>query len=283
MATESQKRVRRRNRYRSEIADLPPLRRKPAGRSRIRTFRAQASLPHLPVPATSAAPLTPARWISALLVLACIGLGAWLFASDAFYVYATEVEGNQLITRDQVVTTSRLEGMNIFFVRPDAVAAELKKLPYVLAAQVKCGLPNRVHIRLTERQPAVTWQVGDARYAVDREGVVLPTPPLSDTLAIRVLSGNPPQFGDKVDASAIAMVQAIQKLRPDATGLVYTADHGVGLETSQGWTVYLGEDPAQLADQLSLLDRLAPELQTPASRIDYLDLRFPASPYLKEK
>jgi cell division septal protein FtsQ len=231
----------------------------------------------------SAAPLTPARWTSLLLILVCCGLGAWLFGSDTFYVYATQVEGNQIVTRDQVVAASRLAGMSIFFVRPGAVATELKKLPYVLNAQVTCVLPNRVLIRLIERQPAVTWQVGDARYAVDRDGIVLPTPPPSDTLTIQVLADRPPQFGEKVNASAIATAKAIQKLRPEATGLVYAADHGVGLVTAQGWTVYLGDDPARLADQLALLDRLAPQLQTRASRIDYLDLRFLASPYLKEK
>jgi cell division septal protein FtsQ len=273
----------KRKRYRSEVASPPPLRRKPARRKRIRVFGAQITRPNLSGMAVNTMPLTTARWISLLIVLICCGLGVWLFISDTFRVYATEIVGNQIVARDQVIASSRLEGKNIFLVQPKAVATELKKLPYVLDAQVASELPNRVLVKLTERQPSLTWQVGDTKLAVDHDGGILPTPPLSNVFTIRVLTGGVPHFGEKVDPGAITTAEAIRRLKPDLTGLVYATDHGVGLITPEGWTAYLGNDPARITDQLELLDRLIGQLQTRASKIDFLDLRFPDSPFLKEK
>jgi len=144
-------------------------------------------------------------------------------------------------------------------------------------------LPNRVLIRVTEREAAITLQSGDARYAVDSEGLVIPAPPMTSAKVSPVQVSQMLHPGEKMDPGAVATAHAIREIRPDVTGLVYTPERGVGLVTSQGLTVYLGTDPALLAEQLSLLDRLAPQLEARASQIEFLDLRFPGQPYIKEK
>ena len=87
-----------------------------------------------------------------------------LFATEAFYVYEARVAGNQLVPAEEIYQNSDLEDMSIFWINPAQVEATLVSLPNIKEARVHCGLPNRVTVKVVERQPQVIWQQGEKRY-----------------------------------------------------------------------------------------------------------------------
>jgi cell division septal protein FtsQ len=98
-----------------------------------------------------------------LLLLALGWLNYQLFATEAFYVYEARVVDNQLVPAEEIYQNSGLEGMSIFWINPSQVEAAIASLPNIKEARVHCGLPNRVTIKVVERQPQVVWQQGEKR------------------------------------------------------------------------------------------------------------------------
>jgi cell division septal protein FtsQ len=131
----------------------------PVRRSRIR--RASAGLS--PVRAGAA-------FVLLVSALAVYGVGA----SSAFVYRQLAFEPGPLsyTSHDVVLTTLGLDGAapNLFLLRTDALAERLLSLPAVTGAVVSVGLPDRIEVRLVEREPILVWNVSGHRFLVDRTG-----------------------------------------------------------------------------------------------------------------
>jgi cell division protein FtsQ len=64
-------------------------------------------------------------------------------------------------------------GEPILAVDPDAARARLEQLPWVEQAAVERMLPDRIEVRLVERQPLALWQRADRFALIDRGGEVI--------------------------------------------------------------------------------------------------------------
>jgi cell division protein FtsQ len=64
-------------------------------------------------------------------------------------------------------------GQPILTVDPTAMRARLEQLPWVEQASVERLLPDRVEVRLVERQPLALWQRTDRFALIDRGGAII--------------------------------------------------------------------------------------------------------------
>jgi cell division protein FtsQ len=64
-------------------------------------------------------------------------------------------------------------GQPILTVDPTATRARLEQLPWVEQASVERLLPDRIEVRLVERQPLALWQRADRFALVDRGGAII--------------------------------------------------------------------------------------------------------------
>lgn len=64
-------------------------------------------------------------------------------------------------------------GQPILAVDPNAARARLEQLPWVEQAAVERMLPDRIEVRLVERQPLALWQRADRFALIDRGGEVI--------------------------------------------------------------------------------------------------------------
>jgi cell division protein FtsQ len=64
-------------------------------------------------------------------------------------------------------------GQPILAVDPDATRARLEQLPWVEQASVERMLPDRINVRLIERQPLALWQRPGRFALIDRGGAVI--------------------------------------------------------------------------------------------------------------
>lgn len=194
------------------------------GRTRKPTGRA--------VPRGAVAPGTPSRrgprlgdrlhavWATGqlaalLLALACgVAIAAFL-GSDLLAVRRLDLSGAALTTPQQVAAVGGVQGHNIFTVDTQGIAERLIALPTVREAQVQSALPDRLVVRLVERQPAAIWQAGDTRFLVDQGGFVLAVDPAEGVARglpqVVARDGDAPTIGTQIAPEIVAATPTIAR------------------------------------------------------------------------
>ena len=221
------------------------------------------------------------RLIAGILLVTLGWITYAIFDSPNFYVYGAEVEGNAMVTPDEVYAASGLEGMSVFWVNPDDVAAQVEALPHVKSAQVKVRLPARVTITVEERTPELVWQTGDARWWIDAEGAVVPPrADLSGALTIIDTDAQPISPGQRLDPSILAAAHSLHRLLPELPVMYYSHTTGISFTTREGWLVYLGEGQNMDA-KLTILVALRKDLLALGISPEFIDVRFVERPFYK--
>jgi cell division septal protein FtsQ len=124
------------------------------------------------VPRASAG-LSRVRAGAALGMLLAAGGIYGVAASPAFGLGPVIVRGTQLTDAAQVIARLGLApGTNLFALSTEPLAARLRELPTVAAADVTIKLPDTLDVDVHERDPILIWGVGERRFLVDRDGVL---------------------------------------------------------------------------------------------------------------
>ncbi len=227
--------------------------------------------------------LTPARTTSLLLAATGLALALFLLAANGFYVYSAEIQGNRLVSQQDIYGRSGVDGQNVFMIRPMDAERRLRDVPFIKSARVSLSLPARVSIEVEERAPVALWQVAGAMYGVAEDGTVLPADGVPPGAPLVQAEGNPLPLGAKLDARWIALARHLRDLVPDAKGLVFSTERGVGIVTPQGWPAYFGAEDETTAARLSVLAALTAELKQQKVEPEFIDLRYAARPYYRLK
>jgi len=147
-------------------------------------------------------------------------------------------------------------GANLFDVRTAPIEARLEALPGVAAARVSVALPDALVIQIDERVPLLAWQVGEASYLVDGDGVLFAA---ADPAAIaaaglpvvvddRVGSIDRLFVGARLDPIDLDVATRLGALKPSDVGSTARAlqvevgdDNGYTLQTGPAsWTAIFG-------------------------------------------
>jgi hypothetical protein len=222
-------------------------------------------------------------------------------SSDRFEVRTVRVQGNVLLSRDELDSIIAVSGANIFWVDRAQVAARLKALPLVQHVDINLALPDTIDISLVERQPAAFWISGDRSYLVDREGVILKAvdvdtqqaracagqpcdPRLAPLPTVAQLDGQPLSPGDRVDASALATSARLASLLPsvgvEPLAFEWSKDFGLEVPTRDGWRARF-DDAGNVEQQVSTLRVIRDELARTHSPAELIDVRFGDRPYFR--
>lgn len=107
-----------------------------------------------------------------ILLLIMIGIGVFLCTSDAFKIQEINITGNEQIMLEEVQVYDRI-GNNIFLTSKRKIEKDLKKNPYVKAVTTKKVLPNKLEIKIEERQKSFMIQVENGFLYLDNQGYIL--------------------------------------------------------------------------------------------------------------
>ncbi len=237
---------------------------------------AQEELPVRPVsrPRITIGP----RVLSLFLAIALVCLIAYLFISDAFYVYEAVVRGSSLVSAEEIYQGSEVKGYSIFFIDPQQVEEAIGNLPDIRQAKVQVRLPDQMIVEVRERQAQVIWETGQERYGVDEEGSVLPLRGEEPPILIRDLDATPRQPGEHIDLEILTAAQIYNNLLPEVRDFDYSGRHGLSLVNEHGWRIYLGSGESAAA-KIALMKTLVQRLVAQGTIIEFIDLRFQGSPY----
>jgi hypothetical protein len=184
-----------------------------------------------------------ARLLGALLMLGASASLNWLTAPERFELDSAtvHVEGLRYTSAqeaDEIIEPLVAGRPNLFRLRSQAIARALVALPAVASVEVEATLPDSLAIRVTERVPVLTWQVGETRLLVDVEGVAIsaasgPTTALP-SVTDRRRAATVPEIGGAVDSIDLAAALRLASLTPT---LLESGASGfrLDIEDENGW------------------------------------------------
>ena len=217
--------------------------------------------------------------LSVLLLAALALITSQFFTTYRFYVYDAEIQGNRFVDGSEIYNASGLHELSIFWINPKKVEAAISNLPGIKEARVRCRLPDKVTIQVVERQTQVALCRGEKCYGLDDQGTVLPLEgELEGMILIQDLTSDPLEVGDRIDPAAIASVLELRQLRPEIAALQYSEDRGLSF-SQEGCPIYLGT--GDMAEKMVILNALLQDLAFEGLQPEFVDVRFPESPYYR--
>jgi POTRA domain, FtsQ-type len=245
-----------------------------------RHYRAAAGTPRRqPRVRRASAGLSPTRAAAILTMLIVAGAIYGLAATSAFGFERLEVGGATLTTEDTIRASVALEsGTNLVGLATEPIEARLRALPSVRDAAVSVGLPDVLHVEVTERRPIVIWAAGDRRFAVDAGGFLfadVTTDPTGLTKGMPIVSD------ERIAATSLGVASTLDPVDLDAATRLGSltpsqiGSHAAALRVrvtdkqgftissgSAGWVAVFGfyglsqRTPALIPGQVQLLGKL---------------------------
>jgi cell division septal protein FtsQ len=223
-----------------------------------------------------------ANFLSLSLLGVLTVVTVYLFASYDFYVFDISVEGNEAVSSEEILEASGVEGYSIFFIDPQKVAKAVVALPDVAEAEVRCRLPNRLSIKVRERQAYLIWLSGEESYYLDREGFVLsPRHQTSLSLTLKDLGGGSLRAGDRINPQILEAANIYSSLLPQVKSFDYSQTYGLSFTTEEGEKVRLGTGE-NAHFKVALLHALKEQLKEKGIKAVVIDLRFDTPYYTVE-
>jgi cell division protein FtsQ len=247
----------------------------------------------------------------AVMMIACLFL---LWKSPAFQVSTVEAEGLQRLSVADLNAVMDVLGNSIFSLDPPVLEQALSRyFPELADISVNIGLPAQVSIKVTERQPVLSWYQDAREVWVDAEGVAF-TPRGNPGELVRVQgSGDAPEaiagvvvpsagslpegaiyvppttvdVSGKLDEPSrlsVDLVQAILTLGsqvPTDTQLVYDSQYGLGWEDPLGWEVYFGLQTSDMEQRLVVYQGVVNYLTDHGLQPELVSVEFIHAPYYR--
>jgi cell division septal protein FtsQ len=248
------------------------------------------------------------RWLSGTMALALLALLAAMWSYPAFMVEAIEVQGLQRLDAREVHLVLGLGNTPIFVIDPALMERDLLlAFPEFSSVEVRIGLPNRVLIRVDERQPALGWRNEQGMVLVDENGVSFPARGLvteagEDTAdsgkLLPVVSAPNLVMAVDVDADPaqtlnpyvgrqlltpdqVSAILTVSSKAPANAVLVYDPDHGIGWQDPAGWVVYFGTEGNDIHAKLGMYAAIVLDLSARNIRPGFISVEFLHAPYYR--
>jgi cell division septal protein FtsQ len=225
-----------------------------------------------------------------MLVLMLAG-GVILFTNPMFYVMRAEIGGVRYVPAEEIFTQSGIAGFHILWVEPDVVAERIAASPSLSSAQVVVQWPSRVIILVREREPALVWEQGGARYWVDVNGNLMLMRRDLPNLVRVVNEGEAIPFycpgpacveGGvvSIDPAVVLGAQQLKTLRNQIDVLYYDPVRGLSYQDGRGWRGYFGIG-TDMDRKLQVYEALVASLEERGVRTTYIDVSNPGAPFYR--
>lgn len=233
------------------------------------------------------------KLLSGFLLLAAVTLIVWIQSDERWFVYAdaADFQGASYLSDRELFAMTGANQWNVFWLRPDDLQENLLQHPYVVTADVRISLPNRLEVTVEEPEPVAVWMTKEGPLWVLDDGAVLEIRiPPGGTLEEQLQTGSGAQLPVLVDMQRSAVsarrldlavdeevlnsALALLNRLPAVTQIRYNAGYGLNfaLPETPYW-VYWG-DGSDLEDKLVRLQMTREMLDNRELRGLIIDVRF---------
>ena len=217
-----------------------------------------------------------------LLVVGGTLLIQLLLASDLFRIEMIQVEGNQRVTREEIVGLSDINpGDMTFDLDLHLIGRKLAENPWIREARVARIFPKQVVVRIEERQPRAIINLGYLYY-LDERGEVFKVLGSDDSLDYPVITGFSREELQQQDStsgrqlrSIIALIENLQQR--EIFGLDQVSE--IHREAGGGVCLYTYHNAVKIRlgrrdfrEKIDRLEKLYATLKKRLPVLDYIDL-----------
>jgi cell division protein FtsQ len=223
-------------------------------------------------------PRVPLRLLLALLVLAALGYGGWMWLRDSSLAAVRDVEISGSTSSEESKVRQALDAaardMTTLHVREDALRAAVAQYASVAGLEVEADFPHTLRISVLEHRPVAVLVSGDREIAASGGGLLLQGVVADGDLP--VIKTGAPLAGDRVSNANTRTALAIAAAAPDELlrriDRLWTGPRGMMLALVDGPDVIFGDASDARRKWLAAARVLA---DPGAAGATYLDVRIP--------
>jgi cell division protein FtsQ len=217
------------------------------------------------------------RGFAAVIVLAGLGLGGWLWLRDSSLVAVTAVRVNGATTSDEARIRSALESaardMTTLHVREEVLHDVVDRFPSVAGLTVDTDFPHRMTIEVHEHRPVAALEIDGNKTPVSGGGIVL-TGVMADENLPTIRGDHLPQarVDDAKTRAALEVAAAAPGKLLRRGERLWWGDDGLTMDLRDGPPLIFGNRDDAVAKWVAAARVLA---EPSAAGATYLDLRVP--------
>jgi cell division protein FtsQ len=217
------------------------------------------------------------RGFAAVIVLAGLAIGGWLWLRDSSLAAVTAVRVTGATSSDEARIRSALESaardMTTLHVREEILHEAVDRFPSVAGLYVDTDFPHRIKIRVLEHRPVAAIEVDGRRTPVSAAGIVLTGVHADDDLpTIRRDQVPGPRVDDAKTQAALAVAAAAPQPLLAKGERLWWGPEGLTLDLRDGPPLVFGTRDDAAAKWAAAGRVLA---EPSAAGATYLDLRVP--------
>jgi cell division protein FtsQ len=218
-----------------------------------------------------------ARGFAAVVVLAGLLVGGWLWLRDSSLVAVTAVRVTGATSSDEARIRSALESaardMTTLHVREEILHDVVDRFPSVADLQIDTDFPHRMTIEVVEHRPVAALEVDGRLTPVSGGGIVLTGVQADDDLPTIRRDQLPQQrVEDAKTQAALAVAAAAPSALLERSERLWWGDEGLTMDLRDGPPLFFGTRDDAAAKWAAAARVLA---EPSAAGATYLDLRVP--------
>lgn len=182
------------------------------------------------------------RWASLAMVMVLSAVLFHLISSPRYFINSINLSGSQYIGGEEIYDASKVDNLNIFWLDPAQIKANVEAVAGIKTVEVEVRWPNQVYIAISENVPVLAWSQGGQTMWVDADGVAFPQRgELPGLLPIVVDDATSPLAPEqRVPVEAINGALELKQLRNNIELLHYDAVNGLSYQDGRNWRGYFG-------------------------------------------
>jgi len=210
----------------------------------------------------------------------------WLENSPLFDIKSIKIEGSNYLSEKEVLRLSNLDIVKrVWDADLESAVESIKTYPFIENAEIVRRFPNRLEIKIKEKEPVALINFQGDLYSVDKQGLVLPTIP-GRMYNLPVISGKFKggiKIGSRISGSiadkGLFVIRTIITEHPylynDISEVFVNNDGNITIYThNKGIPVKMGNK--DILNRINYLWAILQEIkrEKTVSEIKYIDLRF---------
>jgi cell division protein FtsQ len=217
------------------------------------------------------------KGFAAVIVLAGLLAGGWLWARDSSFVGVTEVRVTGATTSDEPRIRAALESaareMTTLHVREDVLHDAVARYPSVAGLEIDSDFPHRLSVTVLEHRPVAALEIDGRRTPVSGGGIVLNGVEADDDLpSIRRRQVPAERVDDPRTQAALAVAAAAPEPLLTRSERLWWGPDGLTMDLRDGPPLVFGTRDDAAAKWAAAARVLA---EPSAAGATYLDLRVP--------
>ena len=217
------------------------------------------------------------------VVLLFGALLCYAVTEPSFFVDSIELVDTDFIPGDEIYRAAEVHGLNIFWVNPAEVAANIQAVPGVRKAAVEVDWPATVYVEVEEKEPVLLWQQGGEQVWVDETGNTFPArEPLDWLLPVTVDDAEVSlQMGARIPMDVITGARQLKQLRSNIELLHYDIGQGLSYHDGRDWRGFFGTGN-NMAMKLLVYETLIEKLMARGIWPKTISVVDPGTPFHRE-